>query len=130
MQYSVINTRTNDLVVELGEILAFDTGERAARAALLYTERTGIKHKVYLAGDLNWPSRERNRFVSGEYLHVAWENAPFWQRRTHEQRMHFAHRSKERPHMIAFTENDEKGAAISKPVLRRAPTLSGTSATF
>ena len=103
MQYLVICAESGATIETHEELaLAID------RAQQLQSE-TGKKHYSKKAPDLRWRERERDRFWSGTYQHVAWHNEPWFYDADTELKAHFLHRSSDKPEFVAFTESAEKG---------------------
>lgn len=61
---------------------------------------------------VDWAGREQGRFDAGTYKPPVWRNEVFWKRATRDGfGQHYAHISTEDPTMLAYTPDDEKGAA-------------------
>lgn len=85
------------------------TQDYANLRAQRLSEQTGQKHYAKRAPDTNWRAREESRFLSGEYEPLPFENQLWFLNASKELRDHFAHKSKEKDAMVAFTESPEKG---------------------
>lgn len=114
MPFHVIALDTKEPVRRLfdNEPIIYTTGDEAAGAADMYSATLGKKHKPQrIKGDPNaWKKREADRFLEGQYTKLPWHKER-WFAGSIGETEHFAHVSKEKPGMIAFTENDEKGEA-------------------
>jgi hypothetical protein len=90
-----------------GTIMLYDSGKKAAEAAKRLAAETGLKYqpRPYVAPQVDWKARERDRFESGEYLPVL---ASLEQ---HCIEAHFVHVSKKNPAKLAYTRNEQDGAA-------------------
>lgn len=88
----------------------FNSGEEAAAQAEALTAYHGRKFQPRLVAtlDKNWREREEKRFKDGTYTPVPWADEQWWQncRYSHD---HYAHLSKDRELMIAFTLNATTG---------------------
>jgi hypothetical protein len=103
---------------ETGEPLEFATGREAAEAAGKARDDTGRRfppRRVAEADVVDWRARERQRLADGTYQPLPNCVLSYWLWGNAEaQRImkdHFAHVSLEDGAKIAFTEDDEKGAA-------------------
>jgi hypothetical protein len=85
-----------------------DQSHAQYRAAHLQ-ETTGRNHYAKKAPDLLWRERECDRFWNGTYQRVAWHNESWFTCAPLELKDHFAHRSSDKPELVAFTESAEKG---------------------
>jgi hypothetical protein len=118
MPYNVLNLATGELARDGDSIAVFESPGYAVRYAEELTRLTSQKHQLRVVVSDDWKARELNRFISGEYLPVAWQYAGFWSDRSEELKAHFCHRSKDKPAFIAFTESPEKGARDIQTRLR------------
>jgi hypothetical protein len=118
MPYNVLNLATGELARDGDSIAVFESPGYAVRYAEELTRLTSQKHQLRVVVSDDWKARELNRFISGEYLPVAWQYAGFWSDRSDELKAHFCHRSKDKPAFIAFTESPEKGARDIQTRLR------------
>jgi len=85
------------------------TEEDAREYMRVLAQETGKIYFVCRAPDLQWRDRELRRLVSGEYTELPWCAEIWWAERPEEMRHHYAHVSKEKETMVAFTESPEKG---------------------
>lgn len=105
------------IALQSGEIVSraqFVTGDKAARAARLLSNKTGRRYQVRKAPEestVDWRERERGRFESGEYIPLASVLAHF------APIDHFAHVAKKAPSKIAYTQNEIKGRADKQSLL-------------
>lgn len=92
--------------------LVFPTGSNAAANADDATRITGRKYKPkrIAADPAAWKAREKERFLSGAYTKLPWHGQSWWKGSIGETQ-HFAHVSRNKDGMVAFTESDEKGDA-------------------
>lgn len=118
MPFNVLNLSTGELARDGDSPACFESPQYAAAYAADLTRLTGEKHQPRVVVSDDWQRRERERFNSGEYLPVAWQFAQFWLDAAPEVRLHFCHRSKDKPAFIAFTESPEKGARDIQTRLR------------
>ena len=95
-----------------GSPVAWGTPQGATRWAEALNRTTGLKHQLRRAVvDHNaWKVREGDRFRDGTYTRLPWHEAP-WYLGAPAQDDHFAHVSKDRDGMVAFTLDATKGAA-------------------
>jgi hypothetical protein len=113
MPFHVICLETQEPIESiLGGPAVYVTGSQAASAADALYRATGKKYKPQrIKGDHNaWKKRQADRFLDGTYSPLPWHKEA-WFRGSIGETEHFAHVSKEKPGMIAFTENEEKGEA-------------------
>ena len=86
--------------------IVYDEGRCAANVAKSMTETTGTTYqprRVATVADTEWRTREQGRMVSGEYLAVL----PSLQ--VHLVPDHYAHVSKDKSHLIAYTPDEAHG---------------------
>ena len=112
-KFQVINSITKEAVPER----EFDDPKEAGAFAARMTDVTNFKHVVKpiksaptasVPTDAPWKQRERDRFVSGEYLPLVGKLLTLTNDRYPD---HFAHVSKNRPNAIAYTPDEEFGEA-------------------
>jgi hypothetical protein len=87
--------------------------DAASYAAELNGEYRGYYHRVIPFGTpmdapAGWQDRELRRFALGEYAATPWDLEPWYATKRNE---HFCHMSAKQPGMVAYTENEAKGAA-------------------
>lgn len=120
MAFHVISLETGEPVpLNPGEdIMVFSTGTAASQAARTLTQKTGKKHQPRrIFTDDKWEMREQEKFKDGTYEPLPWGNpasnsyAGGWFIRAHTKLKHYAHVSKGKVGMVAFTESEEKGRA-------------------
>lgn len=103
-----------------GEIAVYETGQIAALEVERRKDVT-LPHfsyriiKIEDSGEESddWKTRERERFVNGQYERIPW-HLEAWSLASlldegHETAFHFPHMSKDKTGMIAYTESAEKG---------------------
>ena len=88
----------------------YETGNAAAIAARSLTELHGKKYRPKPITDDTWKERESSRFASGEYMTLPWSGES-WFKDSPIAQAHFAHTSKAKPGMVAFTADAAKGTA-------------------
>jgi uncharacterized protein YeeX (DUF496 family) len=93
-----------------GAPIVFANGRDAAAFAQEHTRQTGKKHQPRPIKSDNWRQREQQRFTSGVYIRLPWCEESWWRGSIGEFE-HFAHVSTDKPGMVAFTEDANKGAA-------------------
>jgi hypothetical protein len=113
MPFHVIDVDTgipiNELVMSGERPRVFASGAAAAQFATMFTRASmGRKYKPKAIVDDNWMVREDKRMGDGTYIKLPWMDEP-WFRRP-ETDLHFAHVSKERDGMVAYTTDPAKGA--------------------
>ena len=128
--FHVINLSTGKPLERDGEPIVFETGAQAACEAQYATADTGIKHQPRrIVANVDWRARERQRMQDGTYLPVpeCWTESTWfvWAIFSYRKydpakgvfvdasgpcRDHFAHPSTAKDGMIAFTEDETKGA--------------------
>jgi hypothetical protein len=117
MHFQVLNLATNRYCGSSDGPYEWQHGESAANFAKLETERTGQKHQPRrIAGDVNWRERERSRFNDGTYIPVPWTSEPWFHENCNPE--HFVHLSLDKTAFVAFTEDEEKGAADRQTRMR------------
>ena len=116
--FRIVNLSTGEWYRnDMGEPYGWESGDEAAQAAEVLCQNTGIKwqvRRVVVDSGVDWESRERGRFESGEYI------KPDWIARFDVTipEKHFLHVSRKNSAMIAFTQNAEKGLADLQTPMR------------
>jgi hypothetical protein len=116
--FQLVNLTTGEFLTRKnGHTFTLDDGRKASRAARLLTKPGGVKYqprKVAPVVDLSWRQREQDRFNSGEYLPLCADLA-FHAKLA--KPLHYAHTAKRKPTLIAYTKDDERGAADKQSVM-------------
>jgi len=114
--FYVLNVTENQLVLnESGEPLPFVSGKHAQEWCIMVSAKTGMKYQPRRATlDLNWRTRENDKYNTGEYKFPAWFDYYDLKRITD----HFVHVSLKDPSKIAFTQSEEKGQADIQTPMR------------
>jgi hypothetical protein len=117
MHFQVLNIVTKQFVGLIEGPTRWPTGEMAAVAAVSLTTETGQKHQPRpIVDGAEWRERERERMEDGTYLPVPWTYQPWF--RAHYNSEHFLHLSTEKGGYVAFTEDEQKGAADRQTRMR------------
>jgi hypothetical protein len=130
MPFHVISLDTGKPLERDGAIVVLETGQDAARMAQQVSAETGARYQPRrVAEDVDWRAREQSRFDSGAYLPIpsVWSGTSWWFHATCQHNEwsdtqscyvvkparlpdHFAHPSSAKDGMVAFTEDETKGA--------------------
>ena len=94
-----------------GELLRFSTGGEASAHAKRLTDELGVKVQPRPVNNTEWRKREQAKFDDGTYRPLPWADTKWWKELVETHRDHFPHVSLQKQALIAYTENDEKGAA-------------------
>jgi len=112
MAYNILSLATNELVLDesTGEPLSFETGALAAERAkaLMAANPESGKYQPRVAPSVDdefWREREMRRFKDGTYT-TPDDSLLHWCIPEH-----FVHVSRDKPEMLAYTENAAKGRA-------------------
>jgi hypothetical protein len=110
MPFHVIDLETDQPVTfgpPLGPI-CFETGAEAARFASVHSTNTGRKYKPRPIIDEDWQGRESRRMMDGTYMPLPWRDELWFMANATDD--HYAHVSKDRNGMVAYTADAEKGS--------------------
>lgn len=101
-----------------GQLLKFDTGEEAAKAAKAMSDERGVKVQPRRVTDGNWREREQTKMDNGTYRKLPWHDEPWWKELAPIHREHFPHVSQNNPALIAFTASEQEGSADLQASIR------------
>lgn len=111
MAYKLVNLRTmQEFLTRTGKVARFRTGRDASNAAFKLQLDGDDRYQPRVIIDDSWRKREEKRFSSGKYTKLPWHREKWWVKSAHAKN-HFAHVSKDGGAMVAYTPDDEYGAA-------------------
>ena len=123
--FIIVNLETKEPALdENGARLVFVDGGQANVAAKSLSIELGAKYIPQRLANDDWKKREILRFENGEYIRPDWSiSRCFLDYGFSIPDNHFLHVSKKDPSKIAFTQNEEKGAADIQTTMRVAAYL-------